>query len=67
MAKARTDNAVEMKGHLCEAWFYAGMQKRLSGDSQGAQDCFAKAIATEATDCEEFVEANRKLTELQRP
>jgi len=67
IAKARTGNGAESNNRLCEAWFYAGMSKRLSGDAKGAQDCFAKAIATESKGSEEFVEANREAAELQKP
>jgi lipoprotein NlpI len=67
MSKARTDSAVETNAHLCEAWFYSGIHNRLSGDSKEAQECFAQAIATGSTGSEEFVEANRELTQLQQP
>ena len=49
--------------------FLAGgyrMLKRFSGDSKGAQDCFAKAIATGAKGSEEFIEASREAAESQQ-
>jgi len=65
IAQAGTGNGGEDR--LCEAWFYSGMFKRLSGDNKGAQDCFTKAVATGAKSCEEFVEANREMAALQNP
>jgi lipoprotein NlpI len=59
-SKANTIND-NRPGRVCEAWFYVGIHKRLSGDAKGAQECFAKAIATGAKGSEEFVEANRLL------
>ena len=67
MAQTKGSNDAESNKHLCEAWFYSGIFKRFSGDSKGAQDCFAKAIATRSTGSEEFVEANRQAAELQKP
>jgi len=67
MAKAKTDHEAESNDHLCEAWFYSGMVKLFSGDSKGAQDCFAKAVATGSKGSEEFVEAGREAAKLQKP
>ena len=67
MAKAKTKSATETEGRLCAAWFYAGMLKQISGDTKGARDCFAHAIATGSKGSEEFVEANRELTALPQP
>jgi len=66
MAKAKTGTDAESNGRYCQAWFYSGMLKRLSGDSKGAQDCFAKAIATESKGSEEFIEASREAAESQK-
>jgi hypothetical protein len=43
------------------------MVKLFSGDSKGAQDCFAKAVATGSKGSEEFVEAGREAAKLQKP
>ena len=67
MAQAKAGSAAELNGRLCEAWFYSGMLKRLSGDPKAAQDCFAQAIATGSKSSEEFAEANREAAELQKP
>jgi lipoprotein NlpI len=67
MAKARTDNETETNMRLCQAWFYSGMNKQFSGDTQGARACFAQAMATESKGSEEFVEANRATAQLQKP
>ena len=60
LAQAKTGANAESNSRLCEAWFYIGMAKRLSGDTKGAPDCFAKAMATGAKGSEEYVEANRQ-------
>jgi len=66
MAKAKAGAAAASNGHFCEAWFYSGMLKHLSGDSKGAQDCFVKAIATGSKGSEEFIEASREAAESQK-
>ena len=40
--------------HQCEAWFYAGMKRRLSGDIAAARSYFRKCLATERTDEQEY-------------
>jgi tetratricopeptide (TPR) repeat protein len=67
LAWAKTDNAAQINDQVCKAWFYAGMCSRLSGDPKGAQANFAKAVATNSTGSEEFVEASRQLAKLQQP
>jgi lipoprotein NlpI len=66
MANVKAGNVTDLSGRFCEAWFYSGMLKNLSGDSTGAQDCFARAIATGAKGSEEFVEANREAAQSQK-
>jgi lipoprotein NlpI len=61
VAKSAEGEANEANNQLCEAWFYAGMSRRLAGDAPGARECFLKAAATGAKGSEEFVEANREL------
>lgn len=69
MAQVKTDvkSDAEKTDRLCEAWFYAGMSKRFSGDSAGALACQQQAVATGAKNVEEFIEAQRQLTKLQTP
>jgi lipoprotein NlpI len=67
MAKAKVGPDAELNGRVCEAWFYSGMQNRLSGNSKEAQECFSQAIATGSTGSEEFVEANREAAQAQNP
>lgn len=66
ISKANTGDDLESSGHLCKAWFYAGMHKHFSGDLKGTQDCFVKAIATGSKGSEEFVEANRVMATSQK-
>jgi lipoprotein NlpI len=41
-------------GRQCEAWFYAGMKRRLSGDTAAARDYFQKCLATDRKDHDEY-------------
>jgi lipoprotein NlpI len=67
MAKAKEGTGAESNGRFCEAWFYSGMQNRLSGNSKEAQESFAQAIATGSTGSEEFIEAGREAAQAQNP
>lgn len=51
-----------IKGQQCEAYFYGGMVKHLNGDDKGASELFQKAIATNSTSSEEYIEAKRWLS-----
>jgi lipoprotein NlpI len=55
----------EGKNKLCEAWFYVGIVKHLSGDNQGAIYCFHQAIGVGTIAEEEAIEAQREVTKLQ--
>ena len=61
VAKAKTDNADDTAQQTCQAWFYAGMARRVAGDEPGARAAFTKAVATGSKSSEEFVEAQRIL------
>jgi len=65
MAKAKTGDDAESNERLCEAWFYCGILKHFAGDSKGAQECFAQAIATGSKGSEEFIEASREAAKSQ--
>ena len=41
-------------GRQCEAWFYSGMKRLLSGDAATAREDFRKALATGRKDFEEY-------------
>ena len=41
-------------GRECEAWFYAGMKRLLSGDAAAARSDFQKCLATGRKDYEEY-------------
>ena len=41
-------------GRQCEAWYYAGMKRLLSGDTTTARDDFKKCLATGRKDYEEY-------------
>ncbi len=67
LAHIKADGSAQSNDQLCKVWFYAGMYSRLSGDAKGAQANLAKAVATNSTGSEEFVEANRELAKLPQP
>ena len=66
MAKAKAGDPNGINGRLCEAWFYVGMHNLLAGEPKEAKDGFAAAVATGAKGSEEFVEANRALTQVSK-
>jgi tetratricopeptide (TPR) repeat protein len=41
-------------GRHCEAWFYAGMKRRLSGDPAKARDYLERCLATDRKDFDEY-------------
>ena len=51
--------------HQCEAWFYAGIKRRLAGDDAAARAYFRKCLATERTDEEEYNFAAAELRTLK--
>jgi lipoprotein NlpI len=53
-------------GRQCEAWFYAGMKRCLSGDAATARDYFQKCLATGRKDYEEYNLAAAELRLLER-
>lgn len=61
-AAAKSPDAKEERGQLCEAWFYSGMKKLLDGDKTAAADHFRKCLATEQ---KIFVEYQFAQTELK--
>jgi lipoprotein NlpI len=64
---AKIPKGAQEKDDSCEALFFAGVAKRLSGDNQGALDCFHQAIATGSVFVEASVEARRETAQMQSP
>ena len=65
LAKAKTANAEETRGRLCETWFYAGMYEMLShGAPDKAKECFTQAVGTNSKGSEEYIEAARQLSKM---
>jgi hypothetical protein len=52
-------------GRQCEAWFYAGMKRLLSGDAATARDDFQKCLATDRKDYDEYNFAAAELRMLE--
>jgi gag-polyprotein putative aspartyl protease len=53
-------------GLQCEAWFYAGMKRLLSGDAATAQSYFKKCLATDKKDFDEYIFAAAELRRLDQ-
>jgi hypothetical protein len=51
--------------HQCEAWYYAGMKRRLAGDLATACDYFRKCVAMERKDVDEYHFATAELRMLR--
>ncbi len=62
-AAASPDARKDTEQH-CEAWFYAGMKKLLSGDKETAANYFHKCLATKQKDFTEFQLAQSELKAL---
>ena len=62
-AAASPDKKKDSEQH-CEAWFYAGMEKLLSGDKNTAANYFHKCLATQEKDFIEFQLAQSELKAL---
>lgn len=60
------DERINAEQH-CEAWFYAGTKRLLSGDQTAAASCFEKAIATHAQILIEYGSAVQELRLLEAP
>jgi tetratricopeptide (TPR) repeat protein len=52
--RAASDLPGDKRGHRCEAWFYAGTKRRLSGDAATARKYFKKCLGTRQKDEDEF-------------
>ena len=52
-------------GRQCEAWFYAGMKRLLSGEAAMARDDFQKCLATDRKDYDEYSFAAAELRMLE--
>jgi len=50
---------------LCEAWYYAGMKRLLSGDKNRAADAFRHCMETNRTRFVEYVLGKSELASLQ--
>ena len=64
-AAAKSADSNQEHGQLCEAWFYAGMKKLLSGNKTAATDYFKKCIATEQRTFTEYEFAEAELKRLE--
>ena len=64
-AAAKSPDSNKERGQLCEAWFYAGMKKLVSGDKGVAEDYLKKCIATQETTFTEYEYAEAELKKLE--
>ena len=63
-AAAKSPDAKKERGQLCEAWFYSGIKKLLSGDRMSTADRFKKCLATEKKTFTEYEFAQAELEAL---
>lgn len=64
LATASSPDAKTNRDRHCEAWYYAGMKRLLTGDKKIAADYFGKCLATEATTLFEYTCAKAELKTL---
>jgi lipoprotein NlpI len=60
-ASKRAYNEVAIRGQTAEAFFFAGLKRRLAGDGQKAADYFSKCVAGHQTAFLEYTLANAEL------
>jgi tetratricopeptide (TPR) repeat protein len=65
-AAAKSPDKNKETGQLCEAWFYVGMKKLISGDKDSARSCFNKSVATEQKNYTEYQFARAELKALPK-
>jgi len=63
-AAARSADAEKERGQLCEACYYVGVKKLLTGDNAGAAVYFRKCLATEVKTFTEYRFAEAELKSL---
>ena len=61
VAAAQAASPAEELGALCEAWFVAGMKKRVEGDNAAAAEDFRRCQATGETEFVEYMLASAEL------
>ncbi len=66
-AAADSPDTRKKSGQFCEAWYYAGMKKLVSGDKKSAAAYFRKCLATKRDDSTEFKFAQSELKGLGEP
>jgi len=64
LAAADSPDARKKSGQICEAWYYIGMKKLLTGDKKSAADDFRKCLDTKRDDFTEFKFAQAELKAL---
>ena len=59
-------NAGTNRDSRCEAWYYIGIRKLLSGERKAAADCFRKSLATKQSTSMEFIFSQSELEALRK-
>lgn len=67
LEEARKGDADTAAGHICEAWYCAGMQHLFSGDTGGAKTCFEACLATSKKRFSEYQLAQAELARIAIP
>ena len=66
LLRATSRQPGDRSAHRCEAWFYAGMKRRLAGDTAKADDYFRKCVRTGRNDEDEYYFAAAELGLMRR-
>ncbi|MCE0523709.1 MAG: tetratricopeptide repeat protein [Methylacidiphilales bacterium] len=65
LASAASPDAKTDQTQHCEAWYFAGMKRLLTGDPKGATDAFHQCVATGQKDYCEYILAQAELQALE--
>jgi len=65
LAAAGSTDAKPDQDQRCEAWYFAGMKRLLTGDKKGAIDAFHQCVATGQKDVTEYALAQGELQTLE--
>jgi lipoprotein NlpI len=56
-----------IKGQVCEAFYYAGMKRKLAGDTQGAAGLFQESVDTKQDNSFSWMNARDELRTPKKP
>jgi lipoprotein NlpI len=65
LAGATSSDVEKDRARHCEAWYYAGMKRLLTGDKKAAADCFDKCLRMQENTFDEYMLARAELKSLE--